>query len=85
MNGHLVFWDHKLLEFDMLSQKVNNMWEFPGDLVVRILGIHCHCSGSIPGQGTEIGQTAVVHPKKKKSKQYVILLGVTHFPPKNLC
>ena len=36
MNGHLVFWDHKLLEFDMLSQKVNNMWEFPGDLVVRI-------------------------------------------------
>ena len=50
----------------MLSQKVNNMWEFPGDLVVRILGIHCHCSGSIPGQGTEIGQTAVVNPKKKK-------------------
>ena len=28
--------------------------EFPGGLVVRILGIHCCGLGSIPGQGTEI-------------------------------
>ena len=30
--------------------------EFPGGLVVRILGFHCHGPGSIPGQGTEIPQ-----------------------------
>ena len=27
--------------------------EFPGCLVVRILGIHCHGQGSVPGQRTE--------------------------------
>ena len=27
--------------------------EFPGGLVVKILGFHYHGPGSIPGQGTE--------------------------------
>ena len=31
---------------------------FPGGLVVRILGFHCHSASSIPGQGTEIPQAA---------------------------
>ena len=30
--------------------------EFPGGLVVRIPGFHCHGPGSLPGQGTEIPQ-----------------------------
>ena len=29
-------------------------WEFPGGLVVRILGFHCYGPGSIPGWGTDI-------------------------------
>ena len=32
----------------------NNMWDFPGGLVIRILGFHCLGPGSVPGQGTEI-------------------------------
>ena len=38
----------------------------PGGLVVRILGFHCRGKGSIPGQGTEIPQTAQLGQKKKK-------------------
>ena len=42
--------------------------EFPGGLVVRILGFHCHGSGSVPGQGTEIPQAAW-HDQKKRRKR----------------
>ena len=38
--------------------------EFPGGLVVRILGFHCRGPGSIPGWGTEIPQTVQCGQKK---------------------
>ena len=41
--------------------------EFPGDLVVRILGFHCCGLDSIPGQGTKIPQA--MGPKKKKHQK----------------
>ena len=41
-------------------------WEFPGGLVVRILGFHCYGLGSVTGQGTEIPQAAQRGKKKKK-------------------
>ena len=44
------------------------VWDFPGDLVVRIQCSHCRCPGSIPGQGTKIPQ-AVQHSQKKKRKK----------------
>ena len=30
------------------------LWNFPGGLVVKTLHLHCKCTGSILGQGTEI-------------------------------
>ena len=42
------------------------MEEFPGDLVVRILGFHCCGLGSTPGGGTEIPQAISCGRKKKK-------------------
>ena len=44
-----------------------NNREFPGCLVVRILGFHCHDLGSVPGRGTEVPQ-AMQHEQKKKKK-----------------
>ena len=41
--------------------------EFPGGPGVRILGFHCHGSGSVPGHGTEIPQAAW-HDQKKRKK-----------------
>ena len=38
----------------------------PGSLVVKILGLHCHNLGSIPGWGTEILEVAWHEQKKKK-------------------
>ena len=35
--------------------------EFPGALLVRIPGFHCHGPGSIPSQGTEIAHTKKSH------------------------
>ena len=43
--------------------------EFPGGLVVNILGFHSCGLGSTPGQGTEILQ-AICPGKKKKKKEY---------------
>ena len=43
--------------------------EFPGGLMVRILGFHCRDPGSVPGLGTEILQTAQHSQKKKKKKK----------------
>ena len=41
-------------EIDKLILKFT--YEFPGGLVVRIPGFHCHGPGSVPGWGTEIPQ-----------------------------
>ena len=41
-----------------LMSKMEQMREFPGCLVVRILHFHCHCPGSMPGLGTKILQAA---------------------------
>ena len=43
--------------------------EFPGGLVVRILGFHCCGLGSIPGWVTEIPQASGEAKKKKKKKK----------------
>ena len=43
------------------------LWEFPGCLMVRIPGFHCHGSSSVSGQGTEIPQAAW-HDQKKKTQ-----------------
>ena len=52
--------------------KSQGIWEFPGGLVVRILGFHC--SGSIPDQGAEILQAVWRGFKKKKKSQGIIKL-----------
>ena len=39
--------------------------EFPGGLVLRILGFHCHGPVSVPGQGTEIPQATQQNKQKK--------------------
>ena len=56
------------MEKNFLSKKTNNIkiaeaGEFPGDLMVRILGFHSHGPGSILGWGTEILQ-ATWHGQK---------------------
>ena len=43
--------------------------EFPGDLVVRILGFHCRGLGSVLAQGTEILQAVWCGQKKKKRER----------------
>ena len=43
-----------------------SMGEFPGDLVVRILGFHCCGLGSTPGGGTEIPQAIQCGQKNKE-------------------
>lgn len=45
-------------------RKIVADWEFPGGLVVRILGFHCRVSGSILDLRTEILQDLQVWPKK---------------------
>ena len=47
-----------------MLRKIVADWEFPGGLVVRILGFHCRVSGSIPDLRTEILQDLQVWPKK---------------------
>ena len=42
-----------MLEFFHNKKKIF-YGEFPGGLVVRILGFHCCGPGSVPGRGTEI-------------------------------
>ena len=49
--------------------KVQPPQEFPGGLVVRILGFHCHGPGSVPGWGAEILQAMCCDLKKKKKKK----------------
>ena len=60
------------------------LWEFPGGLMVRILGFHCHGPGSIPGWETEIPQAMQCSHKKKKislsfwfkSLRYISISGI---------
>ena len=46
--------------------KMLKTWEFLGNLVVRILGFHCHGQGSVPGWGTRPPQAMQCSQKKKK-------------------
>ena len=55
-----------LSPYSCLINKTLWPWEFPGGLVVKILGFHCHGPGTMPGQETEILQ-AVWHRQKKKT------------------
>ena len=48
-----------------------NIREFPGGLVVRILGFHCCSLGSVPGERTEILQ-AMWHSQKQTNKRIYI-------------
>ena len=41
--------------------------EFPGGIVVRIPGFHCHGPGSVPGWGTGDPASYVAQPKKKRT------------------
>ena len=45
-----------------------NLWWFLCGLTVRIPSFHCHCPGSVPGQGTKILQATQHDPKQKKYK-----------------
>ena len=47
-------------------------WEFPGGLMVRILGFPCQGPDSAPGRGTDIPQTAW-HGQKTKTKKHLLL------------
>ena len=59
------------MAFHLFSLKENKnknaCGEFPGGLVVRILGFHCRGLGSVPGRGTEILQAIQQGRKKEKS------------------
>ena len=48
-----------------------NIREFPGGLVVRILGFYCCSLGSVPGERTEILQ-AMWHSQKQTNKRIYI-------------
>ena len=50
------------------SLKLVSCWEFPGALVLRIPGFHCHGLGSIPSQGTEILKIMLISQGKKKKE-----------------
>ena len=45
-----------IIPFISMALKTSHLGEFPGSLVVRILGFHCHGPVSIPGWGTKIPQ-----------------------------
>ena len=49
---------------DMMKFEIQNNREFPGGLVVRILGFHCHGPSSVSDRGSEILQD--LWSKRKK-------------------
>ena len=53
---------------DYLS-KLGHFEKFHSNLVVRVLGFHCHGLGSIPGSGNWDLLQAAAQPKKKKRKK----------------
>ena len=58
------------LEFKCLSSRTylncQNIWEFPGDPVLRTWRRHCYGPGSVPGRGTETLQ-ATRHNQKQNA------------------
>ena len=52
--------------------------EFPGGLVVRIRGLHCHGSGSTPGGELRYHQHhgTATKKKKKERKSRVVLISI---------
>ena len=65
-------WQARQLLFIHLESTDNtkNFREFPGGLVVRILGFHSWDQGSVPGQGTEIPQALQQHLLPPKRKEF---------------
>ena len=55
-----------LIQSDLCPYQSRKVWEFPGSLVVRILGFHCLGPGSTPGWGTEIPQATWCSQKERK-------------------
>ena len=56
------------------------MWitELPGGLVVRILGFHCHDSGSIPGRGIDIPQAKKNEECESQNREWEFGVGGCH-------
>ena len=55
------------------SQSQVILWEFPGGLVVGILGSHCRGPGFNPWSGNRDPASCVARPKRKKNKVIVEL------------
>ena len=55
-----------LIQSDLCPYQSRKVWEFPGSLVVRILGFHCLGPSSTPGWGTEIPQATWCSQKERK-------------------
>ena len=51
--------------------KNRHIREFPGGLMVRIMGFHCCSLGYIPSQGTEIPQLHDTAEKKKNPQKHI--------------
>ena len=70
VNGSFLHRSDKIIfpfEEDHSSCSLENVWEFPGSLVVRTLTVRG--LGSIPGRGTKILQAAWHGQKKNKIRQ----------------
>ena len=61
-------WQIHTMEYYVVFKK-NEVGEFPGGLVVRIAGFHCHGLGSIPGHGTMRSCKPCGGAKKKKERE----------------
>ena len=57
---------HGVAESDTTEQLSLSLREFPGDLVVRALHLHCSGPGSILGQGTKL-PSHTKQPKKERT------------------
>ena len=55
-----------------------NIREFPGGLVVRILGFHCCSLGSVPGERTKILQAMRHRQKQTNTRIYISKLEKLH-------
>ena len=57
--------------------------EFPGGLVITILGFHCRGPGSVPGWGTEISWAKWCGKKKKKKSLLLKIILLLYVLKKN--
>ena len=55
------------------------LWEFPGGLVIRILGFHCHCLGSIPDEELRSYKLLSERKRKKKNPPNLVKKGMKDF------